>query len=231
MLAWTLLLLLQASPPAPSARLHVLQGRASLATPSGIDVLPAGGAPVRVAPRGHLELAVLSRAELRWDRVGSLELTGPAALEWRSTSASRTEATLLSFQDLHLELRRGPLLLELPGGWRLLAEGGAAAHMALSPSGLDLHHAAGRPLLLLRPSPPDQARPPLTLLPGARVRLSGPDWSERGPSGRALDPFRRGDGGVEGERKVDAWAGFSWPWGDAGTLRCARNSPPDSKHW
>ena len=209
-----ILALLQAgaSPAATVGRVQVAHGRGSLATPSGVQVLTPGDAIARIAARGHFELSVRGQAQLRWERVGSLDLRGPANVEWSCAPQGRSEATLLEFQDVHVELRRGPLLLHLPGGWRLLMEGGAS-HLALSPAGLDIEHDAGRPLLLLRPAPPDQVRPPVTLLPGARVRLSGAECKEWGDARRALDSFARADGGVEEERRVNGrWNGFAWPW-------------------
>lgn len=216
---WIALLTVMAS-ELPVLKVDLLEGRAQLATPHGVEQLrPERGAREHDGP-GYLEAGALARLHMRWSGAASVELGGACALEWRA-SPGESGALSLAFarlDSLSLEVRRGPVRLELPGGWRLRLAHGAAFVRALPGGAFELEHAAGAPLLLTASRSAADVRPPWTVLPGAKLRLE--PRAERplaGDSARLLNPLGQPSRRAREPLEPPApWAGFSWPWSDSG---------------
>lgn len=216
-----ILSVLAGSEPPPPPRIEVLEGRATLTVPSGVcQLLPGDRSPL-VAGDTYLEVPGRSRVSVRWRATASLLIHGPATLEW----GPGRDRTLLEWRvseaaQIHLEVRRGPVLARLPGGWTATYEMGAC-YLSEGPGGsLDLHHDAGLPVHLVAPHDPEHVVPPVVVLAGARLRLI-PGEREPLPLGssrsRILEPYGRPTA-----RHPDAlvterpWRGFAWPWSPAG---------------
>ena len=171
----------------PPVHIDVLAGRADLASPLGIVPLRPGAKPIERNGPGYLELGAISRLNLRWRSVASIELEGAAAIEWRGSQGDEDALSLevLRLDELSAEVRRGPLRLELPGGWRATLTHGALHVRTLSDGTLELEHIAGAPLLVA-PGPVDG------FLPCA----SAPTWAPRRSTlaDRALYRSTRGHG-------------------------------------
>jgi hypothetical protein len=220
-----LLLVCLPAAPAPgragaTARVEVLEGRALLAGVGVVARLEAGGPERAIDGPAHLELPAGSRARVTWSGHASLVLEGRNVLAWHPGAGGGAPAWDLAEVGLaHLELRRGPLDLELAGGWGARLYGGACALRGLPGEGVELDHQAGLPFDLWPPQRETQPSAPFTVLAGARVRLHGGSarpLALAGSHARLRDPhqrlgFERGDAA----RGFPAWRGFAWPWNGA----------------
>jgi hypothetical protein len=177
-------------------RIEGLQGRVETLGGSRNVELLTGLGPRDCPGPGLLEAGSMASARLFWPGRASLETQGRAGLEWRGNG----EIFLRVFELQHgeLEVRRGPLLLELPWGWHASFENGAYRLRSLPGGALEIENVAGfAPRLwwsrvgLLRCVPG----------PGCGERaLLPPDWTA---TSRA-------------QRETHApWAQASWPWGSA----------------
>jgi hypothetical protein len=193
----------------PPVSIDVLEGRVELASESGVERRDGGGRElVRDGP-AYFEAGATARVRLRWRSCASLELAGPAAFEWRESHGPSGGLYLdvKRIERADVEVRRGPLRLELPGGWLVhLARG--AAHLQRRPDGsYDVEHVAGAPLLVGYEPASGQVRPPQTVLPGATIHLA----AERVAGTLPADS--------PGETKHAPWTGSSWPWPEAPAAR------------
>jgi hypothetical protein len=228
MLSALLLLLAAPLPPASGidgpARVELLEGRGFLAGPGGVLALERSGRAVEVSGAAHLELRPGARAALRWNALASLVVVGPAMLEWGPADGTRAlvEWRLAELHELHVEVRRGPVRLSLPGGWTATLESGASYVRGLPGGAAELSHDAGLPLLVAAPHAPSEVRPPWVVLAGARVRLDPREpypHALAGSSSRLLDPFARRGAGAAERDALAPWNGFSWPWDRAAPVQ------------
>jgi len=201
----------------PLARVEVLEGRATLARSGVLRSLRPEDGPLDDLAPAYLETSPLSRATLRWSATASLFLDGAAACEWAAGEARASlELRFFHFDEVHLEVRRGPVRVSLPGGWCAEVENAAVYLGARPDGGFVLHHDAGLPLLLAPPCESSRARPPLTVLAGARLAVARGEQKPRvlGRSGmRLLDPFGRPESSaLERGPVAPPWTGFAWPW-------------------
>jgi len=137
-------------------------------------LVPASG---RVGAGGgaYLELGVGSEVEVSWPGRASLRVRGPASLDWSEADPLRPALRIASLGSLELEVRRGGPTLDLPGGWRLEAAGGALGVVETG-AALELSHHGGAALRvrswLAGPTGAGSAgNAGGWVLPGARVRL------------------------------------------------------------
>jgi hypothetical protein len=205
----------------PPARVEVLAGRATVGLPSAVLRLEAGAPVQQFVGPVHLEVAAASRARVGWSSVGSLVLEGRGVVEWRAPR-ERGELmrwTFVEVDSASLEVRRGRVHLELPGGWRGLLQPGAYTLAGLAGGPVELHHDAGLPVTLWPPQAGagSRAQPPYTLLAGGAVRLLG-EAPRPVTLPASADPVqaphdRLGfESSVASARGYPAWNGFSWPW-------------------
>jgi hypothetical protein len=195
--ALLVLVLLALSRPAAAQellRIEGLQGRVETLGGSRHVELLTGLGPRDCPGPGLLEAGSMASARLFWPGRASLATQGRAGLEWRGNG----EVFLRVFELQHgeLEVRRGPLLLELPWGWHASFDNGAYRLRSLPGGALEIENVAGRaPRLwwsragLLRCVPG----------PGCGERaLLPPDWTATSHA----------------QRETHApWAQASWPWG------------------
>ncbi len=200
------------------ARIELATGRADLALPSGVETLLGGGDARVVDGPAYLEIGPASRLALRWRGEASLELRGSSALEWRAPlDGAGVMVTAWRVSELDFEVRRGPLRLDLGGGWRVELDVGAAGVRRLADGRLELRHVAGAPLALFHRSASGLVSPPWTVLPGAHVRLEAgatPTFVQGPAPARPKAAFERHD-------EAPPWSDFAWPWG-----RSSRESAP-----
>lgn len=201
------------------ARLELSTGRADIVSAAGVTSLVGRSAAQDVDGRAYLELGAASQLALRWRGEASLELRGAAAVEWRAPADQRGVLfTAWRVSELDFEVRRGPLRLDVGGGWRLELDVGAAGLRTLADGRLEVRHVAGAPLRIARDLGDGLVTPPWTLLPGGEVRLDAGALGAAGSRGaasgaefrgRALGPPAPG-----GERFAPAapWSQFAWPW-------------------
>lgn len=201
------------------ARLELSAGRADIVSAAGVTSLVGRSAAHDVDGRAYVELGAASQLALRWRGEASLELRGAAAVEWRAPADQRGVLfTAWRVSELDFEVRRGPLRLDVGGGWRLELDVGAAGLRTLADGRLEVRHVAGAPLRIARDLGDGLVTPPWTLLPGGEVRLDAgalSSTSVRGAGsgaefrGRALGPPAPG-----GERFAppQPWEQFAWPW-------------------
>lgn len=211
---WNLLLLIGAAgAQVAPVRVELVSGRADLAARSGVVSLIGAGRSHTVDGPAYLEVGPASVLALRWRGEASLELRGVSALEWRAPRDGR--GLMLSawrLSELDFEVRRGPLRIDLGGGWRVELEVGAASMRTLADGRLELRHVAGAPLALHHISSAGLVSPPWTLLPGSQLRFdpSTPVAVVDAPQARrVLAPPAPGRPSAIPERP---WTSFSWPW-------------------
>lgn len=195
------------------ARIELLSGRADIAAGSGVVSLVGTARTHTVEGPAYLEVGPASLLALRWRGEASVELRGVSALEWRAPSDGRgLMISAWRFTELDFEVRRGPLRIELGGGWRAELEVGAAGVRTLADGRIELRHVAGAPLRLHHHSVAGVVTPPWTLLPGAQLRL-GPSSSDTSfdalSARRALAPPAPGR---PAPTPAQPWTNFSWPW-------------------
>jgi hypothetical protein len=213
MLLSPLLLTIIPSIPAPAlgGRLEIHQGRAIVATEEGPRRLGRRSDPLLLTGPGHLELAAGARAEISWTGMASLRLQGPASFAWREVAGQEPlQLEFRSLLGLELEVRRGPVRIDLPQGWRMALEAGAVSLVGLPDGATEVSHRAGGSALLTWAGGATYAPPPVLLHPGERARLA-PDQAQ--PS--AVDP----------SAFAAAWNFPHWPWGN-GELIAAPDLPP-----
>ncbi len=184
------------APAQERLRIEGLQGRVETLGSSEHVELLTGLGPRDCSGPGLLEAGSMASARLFWPARASLLTQGRAGLEWRG--ASEVFLRVFELQHGELEVRRGPLLLELPWNWNARFETGAYRLRSLPGGVLEIETVAGSaPHLwwsrdgLMRPC----AGPGL----GERVLLP-PDWSTRS---------------LAAPESHAAWASVSWPWGPA----------------
>src|SRR5262245_29898589 len=142
-----------AGAPSLPARVEVLDGRAKVALPDGILTLSAGAPTQRFAEALHFEQAPASRVRIGWSSSASLLLEGRTVVEWSPPDAAGMPLTW-SFAEVDrasLEVRRGRVRLELPGGWRGSLQPGAYTLVGLSGGNVEFHHSAGLPVTFWPP--------------------------------------------------------------------------------
>ena len=161
----------------PSVELRLLEGDGLALEGREILDLRAGGPARRVHATALLELGTGSSARLRWDAMGSLELHGGAALTVAPARADGPDlgparARLSHLHAAELELRRGELVVELPGDW-VLEMGRAAVQLRQRVTGaVELLHRGGEPLRVRRrPKSGDSGPTEHWLRAGTRIRL------------------------------------------------------------
>lgn len=214
MSVWNLYLLLGAAGAqlAP-ARIELISGRADVAARSGVVNLIGPARTHTVDGPAYLEVGPASVLALRWRGEASLELRGVSALEWRAPRDGQgVIVSAWRLTELDFEVRRGPLRIDLGGGWRVELEVGAAGVRTLADGRLELRHVAGSPLVLHREGGAGLTSPPWTLLPGAQLRLdpTAVGFGIDAPSARrVLPPPAPGRPSATPEHP---WSGFSWPW-------------------
>jgi hypothetical protein len=204
--------------PSLPARVEVLDGRAKVALPDGVLNLSAG-APVQRFPDAlHFEQSPESRARIGWSSSASLLLEGRTVLEWAPPDEHGMPLTW-SFAEVDrasLEVRRGRVRLELPGGWRGSLQPGAYTLVGLSGGNVEFHHAAGLPVTFWPPRDEGEPLPPYTVLPGAAVHLLAEARRPLAMPGAAealQEPYAKLGFEVRPEPATfPSWRDFAWPW-------------------
>lgn len=231
--AAALLLSLLASPSAQDAgaRVEVLEGRALLAGAGAVAHLEAGGPQRSVDGPAHLELPAGSRARVTWSGRASLVLEGRNVLAWQPGGDGAPPGwDLIEVGTAHLELRRGPLDLNLTGAWRARLFSGACSLRGLAGDGVELDHQAGLPFDLWPPERDGAPSAPFTVLAGARVRLlagTGRPLALQGSQARLRDAHQRLGLEIGGASAgYPAWRGFAWPWAGAPSSASIEVSTP-----
>jgi hypothetical protein len=224
MLLAAFLLPLLVSPSSKPLPTQAAALRGALEWTAGRGILVAGERPHELGPRagrvplagpGHLELASAARATLRWPGLGSLRLEGPTSLAWQAGPPG--EPLLLEFGSLtstELEVRQGPVRVDLRGSWRLVLDSGAISLVALPGGGTELVHRAGRAARVAWVGGLDFAVPPRWLGPGQRLRLEG--GYERpapaDPSAGARPWLDYAWPWAPGSSRPAPWRSWGWPW-------------------
>jgi len=192
------------------ARVHVHEGRAVVTSGRGEALTLRASEERLVGGPAHVEVAPGTQVRLSWAGRASLEIYGPAALQWDlapggdepdpgSLATWSSRGLVWRFFDaawIDVEVRRGRHFLHLPGDWRAECAHGAWHVRGLASGPLELHCYAGEPTELFYEGHDAAARPPLWLYPGSAVRL------DRLPRAQRLDD----------EREHEAWADPAWPW-------------------
>ena len=192
------------------ARVEVHQGRARISHAGQEAMGLSRGDSALTEGAAHLELRPGGRARVSWAGRASLELWGPAAIQWESEAPSGPEDPMRTFPDRGLEVtffdvswadfetRRGEHVLRMPGEWRLDCRRGAWQLRGLPTGPLELRHHAGEAATLTWLGDPDRARPPLAVYSGSSIRIDRPagapvDRGGRAPWGEDEDqwPWRR----------------------------------------
>jgi hypothetical protein len=179
-----------------SLRIEGLQGRVETLGRSERVELLTGLGPRDCPGPGLLEAGSMASARLFWPTRASLLTQGRAGLEWHGGG----EVFLRVFELQHgeLEVRRGPLLLELPWDWHARFETGAYRLRSLPGGTLEIETVAGTAPQLWW-SRAGLIRPCAGPACGERVLLP-PGWSTTS----------------RGAPETHApWTQVSWPWGQA----------------
>src|SRR5688572_17644646 len=200
------------------ARIEVLDGRAKVALPDGVLNLSAGAPVQRFSGALRFEQAPESRTRIGWTSSASLLIEGKAALEWSPPDASGMPLAwdFAEVDRASLEVRRGRVRIELPGGWRGSLQPGAYTLRGLSGDSVEFHHAAGLPVTFWPPLQAGEPLPPYTVLPGAAVHLLGEARRPLALQG-AADAIQEPHAKLGFEAKTEpasypSWRDFAWPW-------------------
>ncbi|MCA9001138.1 MAG: hypothetical protein KDB61_04380, partial [Planctomycetes bacterium] len=190
------------------ARLEVRTGRVQVIQ-EGVETTFRKGEDESVRGATHLEVSAGSEVRISYPGVASVHIWGPASLDWKSVP-TRPTSNLESLESYSsggiewnvfhanwcdLEVRRGRHLLNMPGDWSAVLEGGSVRLRGLSTGPLEVRVNAGDPLRLFWSGDVSQARPPLTVYPGSNLRLEKPVAAKIDRSGTA-----------------QAWQSPAWPY-------------------
>jgi hypothetical protein len=184
-------------------RIEGLQGRVETLGSSRRVELLTGLGPRDCPGAGLLEAGSMASARVYWPARASLMTLGRAGLEWRG--GAETFLRVFELQHGELEVRRGPLVLELPWNWNASFETGAYRLRSLPGGALEVETVAGH-------------APQLWWSRGGLVRpCAGPACGERAILPPEWSPTLRG-----APEEHAPWSQVSWPWGPApGGLRVA----------
>lgn len=183
------------APAQEPLRVEGLHGRVeTLGTSERVELLTGLG-PRECAGAGLLEAGSMSSARLCWPARASLLTQGRAGLEW--SAAPGISLRVFELQHGELEVRRGPLQIELPRGWNARFESGAYRLRSQPGGALEIETVAGE-------------APQLWWSRDGRVwPCAGPRSGERALLPSDWSPPRRGT-----PESRAAWSEVSWPWGD-----------------
>ncbi len=219
------------SPSAPlaltqSVRAELLEGRASLTVAQArVEWLVGKGfEPMR--EDAELELGALARARVSFLEHGSWHIHGPAQVAWRKAPPQGESAaavhgqwvwTFQSVAKAAVEVRRGPVRLEFPGGAWMEVQLCALAIRDLGAGKLEIVHQAGLPALVQLPPTYAGPRPCQSLLAGGKLELDVHPLPIQGAIAGALvgvwlepdyvPPKPRPDATA----RARAWRSFAWP--------------------
>ncbi|MCE9594475.1 MAG: hypothetical protein K8S98_09795 [Planctomycetes bacterium] len=193
----------------------VERGRAEVVGEGAAATLGALGSSRRVHGRGELRLEACSSANVRWPARAGLELEGPADCAFDLDSVGSPRVTLGRFATAHVELREGPVELELAGGWRARLVSGVVALVATGSTGVRVERVVGEPLCFERVgSNPAHAR-------RVDVRVGADGFLPLDP---LADPASARVGGAF--ERAAVWPEFAWPWRESASEPLAP-SPAD----
>lgn len=155
------------------SRLRVVMGRVSLENAGAREAVSRSDGQRVVRGAAALEVGTGARVELRWDRVMSLNIQGPAELSWRPSDVEGGAPSLRieSARRLEWEVRSGDPTVELSQGWRIVAERGAYWMGSAADGGVDLGNHGGADLKIRTLVQRTPGTWPSRLTPGQRVRL------------------------------------------------------------
>ncbi|MDF1837970.1 MAG: hypothetical protein P1V35_08880 [Planctomycetota bacterium] len=193
------------------ARLEVRTGRVQVIQDDTANSTLRRGEDLSVRGATHLEVSSGSEVRISYPGVASMHIWGPASLDWQSVPTQST-SNLENLETLSsggiawnvfsatwcdLEVRRGRHLLNMPGDWSAVMQGGSVRMRGLTTGPLEVRVNAGDPLQLFWSGDESQARPPLTVYPGSNLRLERPTQAKVDQSGNAVAwqkpawPYRR----------------------------------------
>lgn len=193
------------------ARLEVRTGRVQVVQGDSANSTLRRGEDLSVRGATHLEVSSGSEVRISYPGVASMHIWGPASLDWQSVPSQNT-SNLENLQTLSsggiawnifnatwcdLEVRRGRHLLNMPGDWSAVMQGGSVRLRGLTTGPLEVRVNAGDPLKLFWSGDESQARPPLTVYPGSNLRLERPTAAKVDKSGDSVAwqkpawPYRR----------------------------------------
>jgi len=124
-------------------------GRGTLVTDGSVESLATSPTRWDLPRTGHFELEAISEMELRWMGKGSMKLEGPAAFDWEGDPfgvSSGVSFRLIQASDIYLEIRRGPMVLGLPGQVELTVASGILQIEKASSGKYSLSSLGGAPL-------------------------------------------------------------------------------------
>ncbi|MCP5020565.1 MAG: hypothetical protein GY930_02215 [bacterium] len=181
------------------ARLDVRSGRVQVIQSEGSESTLRKGENLSVRGATHLEISSGSEVRISYPGVASMHVWGPASLDWQSVPTQQV-SNLKGLEQLSsagiawnifnatwcdLEVRRGRHLLQMPGDWSAVMEGGSVRLRGLATGPLEVRVNAGDPLRLYWSGDQSHARPPLTVYPGSNLRLERPMLAKVDQSGNA----------------------------------------------
>jgi hypothetical protein len=176
-------------------RIEGLTGRVETLGSSERVELLTGLGPRDCPSAGLLEAGSMASARLYWPARASLMTQGRAGLEWRGGAALFLR--VFELQHGELEVRRGPLLLELPWNWNASFETGAYRLRTLPGGTLEIETVAG-------------TAPRVWWSRAGLMRpFQGPACGERVQLPQGWSPKL-----VGAPEEYAAWSQISWPWGE-----------------
>ncbi len=161
------------------ARMEVRSGRAQVIQLSQAAQSVRQGESLSLDGKAHLEVPAGSEVRVSYPGLASLQVWGPASFDWQPSQPNQTGNTDITWNFFKvtwcdLEVRKGVHHLNLPGDWRAQVDGGSLRLRGLATGPLEMRLNAGRPVKVSWIGEANQARPPLTILPGSNIRLEQP---------------------------------------------------------
>lgn len=179
--------------------IQVTRGRAVLAV-GGESPLPIrGGGSCQAPTNAYLEICAGSTARLDWLGQASLEVRGPATLDWSWVqevgSTGGVEIQLHDWVEGSLEVRHGSFSIGLVDGWKVKTSQGVLTISSLPSELVELRLAAGPWAEVTWVGDGAIARPPFFLRAGQTARLRAPTLQTN-----------------DGLRGAFLWQKKNWPW-------------------
>ena len=198
-LAFSLSALATATSPGDlTARMEVKTGRAQVIQKGQPAQSIRQGENVSLEGKAHLEVPAGSEVRVSYPGQASLMVWGPASLDWQVQGPqSSIHWNVFKVTWCDLEVRQGVHQLNLPGDWVAKVDGGSLRLRGLASGPLEMRLNAGRPVQVSWVGEKNQARPPLTILPGSNIRLEQPSRVPVDQSGKGSKwdqpswPYRR----------------------------------------
>lgn len=190
------------------ARIEVQSGRAVYVGGEKAHLTMRRDDTHRAAGPSHFEISVGGRARISWTGTMSIDVFGPAIVEWRASGKTvDVDFERLSWADV--EVRRGWHTIDLPSDWQATVGRSSVHFRGLAGGPTEVRSNGGVPVEVQWRGEVTQTRPPVSVYPGSSVRLDRPRFAPQ----EIRAEMRGGQGAAWDVSAEDLETGETvWPW-------------------